>query len=374
MSQRQRLYSYKNNPRSAAYSSYDYLLKKPLIDKQQNKILKQQQVIGQVIDVISQESQGFFGCITCKLFISNDVIVAEPYDLNNFELPVQGQFILCKKITIEKNNILNQNVQRFFYVKILKLNRQLNNNSFRGHTTIDGVENPNLSPILGSGLLNNNQIKSLPYKQGDFLLQSRFGSALKMSYLTIKGEEDQIVSNNPYVTIVNHQLEQHQEGQQEEKVYIEQKEGTFGTKISIYDIPQDKQKKFQTSIQQKIINLKGDVVVVNTGNIVLNSKDQNITLTGNNSITLQSNDKIFVQSQDVKIQGKTLSMQFQQSVKIKVGASVIQIDKNGINISASMIKLNGTIQLPNVVNGSTPGFSSIPICPFTGAPHTTNTV
>jgi len=61
-------------------------------------------------------------------------------------------------------------------------------------------------------------------------------------------------------------------------------------------------------------------------------------------------------------------------VTIKVGSNEVVIDSAGVTITATKITLGGPTEISGIQAGSTPGFCSLPVCAFTGAPHTINIV
>jgi len=74
------------------------------------------------------------------------------------------------------------------------------------------------------------------------------------------------------------------------------------------------------------------------------------------------------------MESKTINLSGEKSVTILVGDNKIVVNSSGVTITATNINLNGATTIRGITAGGTAGFCSMPVCAFTGAPHTINVV
>ncbi len=294
---------------------------------------------GQVMEIADKDDSNNFGAVLCRFEMIEQLVWVQPLNINDLQIPVKGEIVLCKRYPILQGDTNTYN-QTYYYFGILKILKSINNNSLEYIHSPD-TQQVGSGEILGKQFVNK-QISSVQYKQGDKIIQSRFGSSIR--FTSHKGEY-------PLIQITNENLNN-------QNLYINQDIDNYGSNIQVMHMPDSKHFS-PSSNKGKRVDLKGDTVVINSGNIFLNSKDKYIEVHSNTYIKATASNDITIQS---------------DSIQLKVGSSFIAINKNSIDIQSTNINLNGTVKIRGVEPGVTPGFCSIPLDPFTGAPQTIDTV
>ncbi len=307
--------------------------------------------LAQVVKVLSQQdvnpqTYSFHqpGAILCRLLYlqlnqsQENLKVILPRNSSLINIPVVGQIVLCSKhpsyqVDVNQGMIFDQ----YYYFDILNILNSKNNNSIPGvsYTNQKVLQNQN---ILGKQFIVDTQIKMTPYKQGDVILSGRYGNFIKLTYENInKKYNSQIIISNGQSTVT----------------LVDYKQNLDYTQSS-------------SSNQNSQGTLKGNNIILQSDRVIINSKTKNTQIFSKKDLVASSNQNVFIDSKKVQINAKQIT--------IMVGDNKVIVNNSGVTIDATNIQLNGKTSINGVQNGVTPGFCSIPVCPFTGAPHTTNVV
>ena len=341
------------NVRPVLFKGFSLITQQNLASKVRKYTDKQQfyQVqLAQVVKVLTQDdvSENYpshqHGSILCRILYSqmnqeqDNLKVMIPRNSSLINIPVVGQIVLCSKhpsyqVDVKQGMIFDQ----YYYFDILNILNSQNNNSIPGvsYSKQTFIQNEN---TLGKQFIVDNQIQKIKYKQGDVVLSGRYGHYIKMTYENINKK------TNPKVIINNRQSYIRLERHNQDDDYI---------------TPSSTDERGQKS-------LKGDNIILQSDRVIINSVKKNNQLYSKVDLVLSANQNVFVDGKKVQINAK--------QIVISVGENKVTINSSGVSISASKINLQGQTSISGIINGSTPGFCSIPICPFTGAPHTTNVV
>lgn len=326
-----------------------------------SKYLRSQQFyevqLGQVIKVLTQVNVGepYYevhqpGAILCRLLYTQtdqrqqNLKVMIPRNSSCFTIPVVGQIVLCSEHpSIAADPKDGMIFDQYYYFGILNILNSRNNNSFIGISYPNQQDKQEQQAtqdqkVIDQTFIVDNNIQTPQYTQGDVIISGRYNNHIKLSHDNIDENYNQniIINNgNSQIKLINNKVD-----------------------VDPLQVSSDDQ------YGQK--NLKGSNIIIQSDRLLVNSIISNTQLYSKVNLVLSSNENIFVTSNNVNIQA--------QEVIIKVGQNSITVNSSGVKIDAPKIELNGATTINGIQDGTTPGFCSIPVCPFTGAPHTTKTV
>ncbi len=288
------------------------------------------------------------------------------YPMNAFiqQIPVVGELVLCSSypsqdIDTRQGVIFDQ----YYYFSILNILNNPNNNVVADISIIDNEqqqaqENQNL---CGKNFYINNQVKPINYEQGDVILSGRYGHGIK--FTNRRGSQNQtllpsiIISNENSACTKNNTVENSID---------------CGSLIQLGNFEVQPEDPFDVASSRSLLDtinsfsLIGNNILQYSDRIVINGRKNDVEVYAKQNIQLSAGSNLFGQSKNIQLKAS--------KVTIKVGSNEVVIDSAGVTITATKITLGGPTEISGIQAGSTPGFCSLPVCAFTGAPHTINIV
>lgn len=329
------------------------------------------------------------GAILCRILYDGlgadegSLTVMLPRKPNHLEVPVVGEIVLCSKHPSNDMNVQDNMVfDQYYYFGILNILNQVNNNSLQDVSYINEKQQAAQqdSDKLGRDFYINKEIAPLPYSQGDIILSGRYGHAIK--FTSNKGQDDKKMLPSIIISNDNSGLVYEEQERFWSNAQSTQGCGSYVGLIKVQKEPQSLPKlPSERSLldNQKQYSLIGNNILGFSDRIIVSAKTNDVQVYANQNVEVSSNNNVFVESDKITIEGKT-------QITLKVGDSEIKITKGGITIKSSNVTIegdtaingqttiDGVTTIKGIQNGATPGFTSISVCPFSGAPHTINTV
>ena len=284
------------------------------------------------------------------------------YPRNSFirQIPVVGELVLCSQYP-SQNIDTKQGVifDQYYYFAILNILNNQNNNVVADVSLIDPQEQPaqENQNLCGEKFYINNQIKPIEYQQGDIIFSGRYGHSIK--FTNKRGQTNDrmlpsiIISNQHLTSNIQNSI-------------------NCGSLLQLGKFEVQPEDTFEVASSRNLLNeinsfsLIGNNILQYSDRIIINGRKHDVEIYAKQNIQISATSNIFQESQKIKLQAK--------EVIISVGSNKVTINANGVIIHASKITLDGPTQISGITAGSTTGFCSLPVCAFTGAPHTINIV
>lgn len=280
------------------------------------------------------------------------------------EIPVVGELVLCSQYP-SQNLDTKQGVifDQYYYFEILNILNNQNNNVVADVSIINQQEQPaqENQNLCGKNFYINNEVKHIKYEQGDVIFSGRYGHSIK--FTNERGENNEtmlpsiIISNENSECIKNDTI---------------QNSADCGSLIRLGNFEIQPKDPFDIAASRTLLDeinsfsLIGNNILQYSDRIIINARKNDVEIYANQNIQLSANSNLLGESQNIKLKAK--------KVIISVGSNEVIIDSSGVTINATKITLGGPTQISGITAGSTAGFCSLPICAFTGAPHTINIV
>ena len=280
------------------------------------------------------------------------------------EIPVVGELVLCSQYP-SQNLDTKQGVifDQYYYFEILNILNNQNNNVVADVSIINQQEQPaqENQNLCGKNFYINNEVKHTKYEQGDVIFSGRYGHSIK--FTNERGENNEtmlpsiIISNENSECIKNDTI---------------QNSADCGSLIRLGNFEIQPKDPFDIAASRTLLDeinsfsLIGNNILQYSDRIIINGRKNDVEIYANQNIQLSANSNLLGESQNIKLKAK--------KVIISVGSNEVIIDSSGVTINATKITLGGPTQISGITAGSTAGFCSLPICAFTGAPHTINIV
>lgn len=280
------------------------------------------------------------------------------------EIPVVGELVLCSQYP-SQNLDTKQGVifDQYYYFEILNILNNQNNNVVADVSIINQQEQPaqENQNLCGKNFYINNEVKHIKYEQGDVIFSGRYGHSIK--FTNERGENNEtmlpsiIISNENSECIKNDTI---------------QNSADCGSLIRLGNFEIQPKDPFDIAASRTLLDeinsfsLIGNNILQYSDRIIINGRKNDVEIYANQNIQLSANSNLLGESQNIKLKAK--------KVIISVGSNEVIIDSSGVTINATKITLGGPTQISGITAGSTAGFCSLPICAFTGAPHTINIV
>lgn len=295
------------------------------------------------------------------------MIIMLPRDPYDVIIPVDGQIILCSKhpsfeVDVSEGMVFDQ----YYYFGILNILNLQNNNSIQGVSYISKDEiaaEPDDQRLGQSKFFVNQSIQRQRYEPGDVIKSGRYGHALKFTNVRGDDQKDML----PMTTLTNHQKVQGEQMDYKSKIIL-----LYAKKQDSNLIQVSSKRTLLDSVNK--FSLIGDNILLDSERIIINAHKNDVQIYGSKSIEISANENIFLETENTQMESKTINLSGEKSVTILVGDNKIVVNSSGVTITATNINLNGATTIRGITAGGTAGFCSMPVCAFTGAPHTINVV
>lgn len=314
----------------------------------------------------------FQGAIKARLLYTQQgkdlqqLMIILPRDPYFKRIPVVGQIVLCSKHIDFNANIFTQpDLNQYYYFGILNILDQVNNNAVAGLSKLGSDEQFELldENTCGQKFYIDWSKKNFKLKQGDVLNSGRYGQGLKFTNTLDENNKKML----PKTILMNNTNQLYDK--QNDK-YLSQNYNNIGSYISLEELSEQPFTLLKLSASRQLLNqinqftMIGNNIIQNSDRIIVNAKKNDVEIYANQNIILSSNKNILNQSQKIIIDAT-------KQITLRVGDTEINIKNGQIHLIANKIFQDGQSILQNVIDGQTPGYNSIIICPFSGAPHTT---
>jgi len=206
--------------------------------------------------------------------------IAFPLNLTVREYPLINEVVLIQRATSEENS---DSVKKDYYSTVVSLFQHPNNNAYPLDSKLG----------LGKDIPSLKNLSRLHPFPGDFILQGRLGQSIRFTgYKHPKNLFTNDSNNaNPIIKIVNGQFET--EDSTQTTVEDINKDGSsiyfLSNHLSSLEQVRDKSKASKVE-PVKSNNYKGNQVLVNSGRIFLNAKEEDVLVASNESFGVTSKD------------------------------------------------------------------------------------
>lgn len=280
------------------------------------------------------------------------------------EIPVVGELVLCSQypsqdIDTKQGVIFNQ----YYYFSILNILNNQNNNVVADVSLINPQQQPaqENQNLCGKNFYINNQIKPIKYEQGDVIVSGRYGHSIK--FTNNRGNQNEVML--PSIIISN-------ENSACTKNDTVQNSVDCGSLIQLGNFETQPKDPFNIASSRSLLDeinsfsLIGNNILQYSDRIIINGREKDVEIYAKQNVEISATSNILGESQNIKLKAK--------KVTISIGSNEVVIDSGGVTINATKITLGGPTQISGIQAGGTAGFCSLPVCAFTGAPHTINIV
>lgn len=334
------------------------------------KVLTEQDIVQGTEQQPSKYPQHIPGAIQARLLYtqrekqSQQLLIMYPRNIYIQQIPVVGELILCSQypsedIDTKQGVIFNQ----YYYFAILNILNNQNNNVIADVSLIDPKQQPaeENQNLCGKNFYINNQIKPIKYEQGDVIFSGRYGHSIK--FTNKRGSSQDVML--PSIVISNENSACAENNTVQNSI-------DCGSLIQLGNFEIQPEDSFGIAAPRSLLDqinsfsLIGNNILEYSDRIIINGRKNDVEVYAKQNIELSAGSNLLGQSKNIKFKAN--------KVTITVGSNEIIIDSGGVTVNATKITLGGPTEISGIQAGSTPGFCSLPVCAFTGAPHTINIV
>lgn len=334
------------------------------------KVLTEQDIVQGTEQQPSKYPQHIPGAIQARLLYtqrekqSQQLLIMYPRNTYIQQIPVVGELILCSQypsedIDTKQGVIFNQ----YYYFAILNILNNQNNNVIADVSLIDPKQQPaeENQNLCGKNFYINNQIKPIKYEQGDVIFSGRYGHSIK--FTNKRGSSQDVML--PSIVISNENSACAENNTVQNSI-------DCGSLIQLGNFEIQPEDSFGIAAPRSLLDqinsfsLIGNNILEYSDRIIINGRKNDVEVYAKQNIELSAGSNLLGQSKNIKFKAN--------KVTITVGSNEIIIDSGGVTVNATKITLGGPTEISGIQAGSTPGFCSLPVCAFTGAPHTINIV
>lgn len=309
-----------------------------------------------------------YGAVGARLLYNSmqeeQLLYVIPRDPSIVTIPTVGEILLVSKhpshqLDVSEGMIFDQ----YYYIGVLNILNGQNNNAIPDVSFISEEQYQAQKDQLkcGQDFYINPDVKKINYKVGDMIISGRYGHSIKFT----NNEGSQPKNMLPEVIISN----------QNSKCFSQDKPQSVdlcGSSIFLSKLEKQPDNMPALASDRSLLDavstfsLIGNNILGFSDRIVLNARTNDVQVYSKKNIEISAKNSVFMQAKQISMSAK--------KVVIKVGSNQVTIDSAGVTIKSSNIALNGPTTIQGIQAGSTPGFCSLPVCAFTGAPHTINVV